>query len=179
MKKLTLITLILIIGINFSQAQNDSTATKLSVEKLDFMVGEWEGTGWMMTRNGKEQSIIKEKAEFKLDKSIIVVEGLGTKTDTITNEVKIIHNAFGIIFFDSKNNKLSMNAYKNGESTQSEIEFIKDKVFQWKMEIPNSGKVRFTVDFSIDDKWTEIGEFSRDGINWMQFLGMELTRKKE
>ena len=179
MKKLIISILILFIGINFSIAQNDSIKTQISIDKLDFMIGEWEGTGWMMTRTGKEESIVKEKAEYKLEESIIVVEGLGTKTDTITNDVKVVHNAFGIIFFDSKNNTLSMNAYKNGESTQSKIEFIEDKIFQWNMEIPNQGKIRFIVDFSTDNKWIETGEFSRDGVSWMKFLGMELTRKQD
>ena len=170
---------ILIIGFNFLQAQNDSIKNLVSLDKLDFMIGEWEGTGWMLTRNGKENARIKEKAEYKLEKGIMVVEGLGTKTDSITNVNKIVHNAYGIIFFDSKTNFLTIDAYKNGESIQSKIEFLEEKIIQWNMEIPNQGKVRFTVDFSTDNKWIEIGEFSRDGENWMKFLEMNLDKIKQ
>ena len=44
------------------------------------------------------------------------------------------------------------------------------------MNIPNQGTVRFTSDYSKENTWVEVGEFSRDGETWMQFLGMELTR---
>jgi beta-N-acetylglucosaminidase len=176
MKKNILFVFIILNGINLLQAQNDSIKNLVTLEKLDFMIGEWEGTGWMMTRSGKENAKIIEKVEYKLEKGIMVVEGLGTKIDSITNEKKIVHNAFGIVFFDSKTNYLTIDAYKNGESTQSKIEFIKDKIIQWNMEIPNQGKVRFTVDFSTEKKWVEIGEFSRDGENWMKFLDLNLDK---
>lgn len=176
MKKIILCTCFLLFGYNSLKAQNDSIKKIVSIHKLDFMIGEWEGNGWMMTRNGKEIAKIKEKVEYKLEKDIIVVEGLGTKTDSITNEKKIVHNALGIIFFDAKTNSLMIDAYKKGESIQSKIEFIEDKIIQWKMDIPNQGKVKFTVDFSTDKKWIEIGEFSRDGENWMKFLEMNLDK---
>src|SRR5690606_3635647 len=178
MKKFILSLLILLIGISSSQAQNDSIKNPVTIDKLNFMIGEWEGTGWMMTRNGKEDALIKEKAEYKLEKGIMVVEGLGTKTDSITKVVKTVHDAFGIIYVDSKTNSLMINAYKKDASVQSKIEFIENKIIRWNMEIPNQGKVRFTIDFSIENKWIEIGEFSRDGINWMKFLEMNLDRIK-
>jgi hypothetical protein len=176
MNKNIIKVLILLIGVNFTQAQNDSLNKSITLSKLDYMIGEWEGTGWMMTRNGKENTEIREKAEYKLEKDIMVVEGLGTKTDSITKEVKAVHDAFGIIYFDSKSKSLMINAYKKGESIQSEIVFIEEKIFQWNMDVPNQGKVRFTVDFRTKNKWIEIGEFSRDGENWMKFLEMNLSK---
>lgn len=128
-------------------------------------------------RNGRSESVTLEKVEYKLDSSIIVVEGLGTITDSLTNVTTVIHNAFGVIFFDSKTNSLAMNAYKDGESTLSKIEFIGEKVFRWNLDIPNGGAVRFTVDFSVDNKWIETGEFSADGTTWRNFMGMDLSRK--
>jgi len=171
-----LTVLIFLIGINEVQSQNDSIKNPLTLDKLNVMIGEWEGTGWMMTRNGKENTEITEKVEYKLENDMMVVEGLGTKTDSITKETKIVHEAFGIVFFDSKSNSLMINAYKKGEFIQSKILLIEEKIIQWNMEIPNQGKVRFTVDFSTKNKWIEFGEFSRDGINWMKFLEMNLDR---
>ena len=176
MKKTIFYICILLFSINVLKAQNDSIKNVASIDKLDFMIGEWEGNGWMMTRNGKENAKINEKVQYKLEKGIMVVEGLGTKTGSITNETKIVHNAFGIIFFDTKTNSLMIDAYKEGESIQSKIEFIEEKIIQWKMNIPNQGKVKFTVDFSTEKKWIEIGEFSRDGENWMKFLEMHLDK---
>ncbi|MFD2823368.1 hypothetical protein ACFS5M_06780 [Lacinutrix iliipiscaria] len=178
MKKITLYLLFFLIGIHFALAQNDSIKDPITIDKLNFMVGEWKGTGWMMTRNGKETTEITEKVEYKLENDIMVVEGLGTKTDSITKETKIVHDAFGVIFFDLKSNSLMINAYKKGEFIQSEIVLIEDKIIQWNMDIPNRGKVRFTVNFNTENKWLEIGEFSRDGTNWMTFLEMNLEKIK-
>ena len=171
-------TLIFYLVVNISFSQNDATMIQNSVKNLSFMIGDWEGKGWTATREGKVFSDVKEKAEYKLDSSILIVEGLGTKTDAISKEVKVVHNAFGVIFFNSTDNSLNIRAYKEGGGVAtSKIEFIDEKVIQWSMDIPNGSKVKFTVDFNTDGKWIEIGEFSRDGLNWVEFLGMELTKK--
>lgn len=177
MKRFTIGTLLLFMGFNFLAAQIDSANVGISVRDLDFMVGEWEGHGWTMTRAGRSESETIEKVEYKLDSSIIVVEGLGTKTDSATQTTKVVHNAFGVIYCDRESNSLFMNAYKDGESTNSKIEFLEEKVIQWNLAIPDRGTVRFTVDFSDETKWIEIGEFSADGAHWRKFMGMELSRK--
>ena len=146
--------------------------------KLSFIAGEWQGTGWMMTRNGKEFSSVTEKAECKQNCSIIVVTGLGTKTDSLTNEIITVHDAFGIITYDKKTGEHFMRAYKNGEVTESEIEFIAEKIIRWSTHSPTGGAIRFTADFSEPGKWKERGEFSREGTNWMRILEMELEKKK-
>jgi len=175
-KTITLAILVLLIGINLLNAQTATTSIQNPVDKLSFMIGEWEGSGWMMTREGKQTSIIKEKVECKLDCNILTVEGLGTKTDSVSQETVVVHDAFGVIFFDPQSNSLSIRAYKKEGVTESEIEFIEEKIIQWNLDIPDGSKVRFTVDFKTDDKWIEIGEFSRDGENWTKILGMELTK---
>ena len=170
-------TLIFYLMVNISYSQNDTTTIQNSIRNLSFMTGDWEGVGWTSTRDGKVFSDVKEKVEYKLDSSILIVEGLGSKTDTISKEVKVVHNAFGVIFFDSLNNSLNIRAYKEGGGVAtSKIKFIDEKVIEWSMDIPNGSQVRFTVDFNADGKWIEIGEFSRDGLNWVDFLGMELKK---
>ena len=180
MKKTAIFTaIILFIGINFTNAQTGSIISQNPLDKLSFMIGEWEGAGWMMTREGKQTSKILEKVECKLDCNIMIVEGLGTKIDSITKETIVVHNAFGVLSFDAKSNSLSIRAYKKEGVTESKIEFIEEKIIQWNLDIPNGSKVRFTVDFKAENKWIEIGEFSRDGVNWSQILGMELTKVKK
>jgi len=176
MKNTIYTLLVIFIGCMSIKAQEQTTATENPLSKLLFIVGDWEGDTWMMTQNGKQTSKIKETASCKAGCTVLAIEGLGTKTDPETQETKVVHDAFGVMFYDTISEQLKMRAYKDGKETESVIEFIEDKKIRWFLDIPNGGKVRFTVDYSTENKWIEIGEFSRDGENWMQFLGMDLTR---
>jgi hypothetical protein len=144
---------------------------------LSFMVGTWKGTGWMMTQNGKQFTDITENVICKLDCAVLSVDGLGTKTDSLTKKKITVHDAFGIISKDVKSNKWVMRAYKKGEVIDAEIVFVSEKVIRWELPIPNNGGViRFTTDFSTPGKWKGTGEYSRDGQNWMKMMETELTK---
>lgn len=157
-------------------SQSSSEPIKNAMEPLQFMLGKWEGNSWAMTREGKVESKINEHIYCKTDCNIMVAEGLGTKVDPETNEIIIVHDAYGVMFVDPETKKLTLRAYKDNKISISEIKLIADKIVRWEMTIPNQGTARFTSDYSQKNKWVEIGEFSKDGENWMQFLGMELTR---
>jgi hypothetical protein len=144
--------------------------------KLMFIIGEWKGTGWIMTQNGKELSTVTETAECKQNCNIIIVTGIGTKKDSATTETKTVHDAFGIITFNKKTGKHTLRAYKNDEVTESEIEFVEDKIIRWNAHSPEGGSIRFTADFTETNKWKETGEFSRDGTKWIKILEMELEK---
>lgn len=144
---------------------------------LFFIVGKWKGSGWMMTQNGKQYNDITENVVCKLDCAVLSVEGLGTKTDSLTKKLITVHDAFGVISKDTKNNKWVMRAYKKGEVIDAEIVFVSEKVIRWELPIPNNGgTMRFTTDFTSTDKWKGTGEYSRDGKNWMIIMQTELTK---
>lgn len=144
---------------------------------LSFMVGKWKGTGWMMTQSGKQFTNITENVVCKLDCAVLSVEGLGTKHDSLTNKDMIVHDAFGVISKDSKNNKWVMRAYKKGDVIDAEIVLVSEKVIRWELPIPNNGgTMRFTTDFTVTDQWKGTGEYSRDGQQWMKVMETELTR---
>jgi len=150
-----------------------------SMEKLHFMLGTWEGKAWMMTPNGKVDSKVKEQIYCKTDCNIMVAEGLGTKIDPKTNKKIVVHNAFGVMYIDAETKVFKLRAYKDNKISISDIDIISEKTIRWSMEVPNQGTVRFTSDYSKENTWIEVGEFSRDGENWIQFLGMELTKTQD
>ena len=178
MKRFIFNVLLVIVSPLLSYSQDAKTPIENPLEQLNFMIGTWEGDSWMMTENGKSSSKIKETVNCKLDCNILVAEGLGTKIDPETNEVKIVHNAFGVIFYDKISQSLMLRAYKDGNETTSKIELVEAKKIRWFLEIPNGSKVRFTSDYSEENKWIETGEFSRDGKNYNTFMEMNLIRVK-
>ena len=46
----------------------------------------------------------------------------------------------------------------------------------WGFDYPGAGRVRFTIGLDAQGQWHEVGEFSRDGTQWMQNFEMTLHR---
>lgn len=174
MKNIILSFLFFIPGLLLAQTPSPDQNSDMS--KLSFMVGEWEGEGWSMTRNGRETSRIHEKVECKLDCNILAVSGQGIKINPETMQSSIVHDAFGVITYDPGADRHMIRAYKQDNVVETEILFLEEKLFQWQIPAPG-GNVRFTVDFRDEDTWKETGEFSRDGVNWMKSMEMELRKK--
>jgi len=131
----------------------------------------------MMTQNGKQFNDITENVVCRLDCAVLSVEGLGTKTDSLTKKLITVHDAYGVISKDANSNKWVMRAYKKGEVIDAEIVFVSEKVIRWELPLPNnSGVMRFTTDFSTPDKWKGKGEYSGDGQSWMVIMETELTK---
>jgi len=49
-------------------------------------------------------------------------------------------------------------------------------MIQWELPIPYGAIIRFTTDFITTNKWKEIGEYSKDGINWIKMMETELFK---
>ena len=175
--KIVTILLVVFLLVRQSDAQPTVMDPAPNMHKMSFMTGEWQGEGWSMTRAGKNLSHITEKVECKLGCNLLVVSGLGTKTDSTTNEVSIVHEAFGVITYDKAADKHMIRAYKNEDVVVTDIVFLEEKLFQWSIPAPG-GTVRFTVDFRQPDTWKEFGEYSQDGATWWKSMEMELRKVK-
>lgn len=154
-----------------------SVSAQAENNPLGFMVGKWKGSGWMMTQNGKQFTNISEVIQCKLDCEVLSVEGLGVKYDSLTRKEVVVHDAYGVISKDTKNNKWVMRAYKKGEVIDADIIFVSGKKIRWELPVPgNAGRMRFTTDYSVAGKWKGTGEYSRDGNSWMVIMETDLTK---
>src|SRR6185436_7802575 len=109
---------------NFFNSTAQVTSEKDHRPALDFIKGEWKGAGWMMTEKGRTNSNITEKVQCKLDCSVYLSEGLGTRFDSITNKNIVVHDAFGIISYDKVKEKWVIRAFKKEGISESELEFL-------------------------------------------------------
>ena len=154
-----------------------SAFTQNEDNPLSFMIGTWKGSGYMMTREGKQFTNITESVVCKSGCAVLSVEGKGTKQDSLTKKEIIVHDAFGVISKDLKSNKWVMRAYRKGEVIDAEIVTVSEKIIRWELPIPNNGgTMRFTTDYTTADKWIGTGEFSRDGKSWMVIMQTELNK---
>ena len=155
---------ILIAQLSFSQSLETDSISKSKISELEFMVGNWKGSGWMMGRDGvKSEFEQTEKIQFKLDSTMVLIEGMGQSGG------KVVHNALAILTYDKTEDKLVFRSYlQNGQSGEFPAELL-DGTLYW---YPNTN-VRYIIGINETGQWYETGEFKR-GENWMQFFEMTL-----
>lgn len=158
-----------------AMAQPDFSAlAKQKLAALDLMVGDWEGTGYLITSTGKEASKVTEKIQYKLDKTVLMAEGKGVITLEDGTE-QVVHNALGVISFNPFTKQYQMNSFiSKGMSTQAKFEIKDANNMVWWIEAGPS-TIRYSLTIK-DGIWKEIGERSMDGENWQQFFEMELKK---
>lgn len=156
-----------------TQAPNDPAS------HLAKFIGRWEGQSRMIIPGNAEPQIAHtlETAQWKLNQTAVLIEGLGTLKDPATGEDRIVHDALGIIRVDPKTNTLRFVAFKADQPMiETELEVLDTGDLRWSMQPAPNVTVRFTISLT-DTTWKEIGEMSNDaGQTWREFLQMNLKR---
>lgn len=167
-----------VFGQEMKKTEDPQANRAAAMKKLDFLLGEWQGTGWIIIGRERKEFTVRESLRPKLDGKIVVVEGLGKSVDEKTGIEKVVHDAYGVFSYDEASGGISFIWFKGGgERGETGIEFG-DKSFVWSFEMPeNKVTVRFTEKLTDKGNWQEIGEVSRDGgATWFKFFEMELSK---
>jgi hypothetical protein len=167
MKEFLLSAAICLAVVSISAQENQSDReSQPAMKQLEFMVGEWKGTGWMMGRDGNRHHFDQtEKVEYKLDNTVILVEGLG-KTDGV-----VTHNALAIISYNKAVQNYSFHSYLSSGLENTFTGEMKEGAFTWYM----NENMRYVLRINEDGQWDEKGEMNRGG-QWFQFMEMKLDR---
>ncbi len=175
MKNIPLLVLFIIASSFLSAQVHDNTVQKEAMKKLSFLEGTWNGTANMMVRGQGNQVIDQtEHVQFKLDSTILVIEGLGKSAD---EESKTVHHAFAIISYDETSETYRFKSWlENGLSGDYEAQFDDSGSFIWTMDKMNGGTVRYKINLDENGNWTETGEWSGDGAQWFGFFSMNLKK---
>lgn len=160
-----------------SQAQmptGPSAAEVEAMKKLDFIVGKWEGEGWLMAGAGKRE-VFKgtENVQAKLHGKALLVDGhfLDPKDN------RTVHETLAIITYDEKAKKCLFKTYLfNRPGGEFELTVI-DKGFSWELHPPNGPKVLYTMKLNEKGEWIESGEVMIEGREPLKFLEMRLAKK--
>lgn len=143
--------------------------------KLDFLIGNWEGEGWMDFGGTRANFHGTEVVQRKLNGVTLLVEGsFFAKRES--GEPFPVHTTLGVISFDPQQKNYRFQSWlAQGTSGERELTVL-DRGFQWEMRNPR-GVVRYTTTISEKGEWVEIGERSADGTNWQKFFEMTLRKK--
>jgi hypothetical protein len=175
MKKLILaLTLLLTPTAAFSQTPDSLSVSMM--KKVAVFKGQWKGSGWISFAAGKKETFVQnEDVRTVTDGSMVTMEGLGQDGSA---EGKVVHRAFGVVFYDVMAQKLKIHAYKDGKFIAADAEVAQDGSFLWGFDAPGgTGKIRYTIRINEKGQWYEVGQFSPDGgKTWFQNFEMTLDR---
>jgi hypothetical protein len=158
-----------------TQAQApDPAVARAAIAKLGFMVGRWRGDAWQLRGNERIGTAMLEVVEPRLGGTVLLVEGRGSIQDS-TGAEHVVHHALGILSHDPATQAYTLRSYlSTGQLGDFAVTLLEDGV-QWSRAVPG-GQVRNTARFTREE-WHEVGEFSRDGLNWLQVMEIRLRRE--
>lgn len=160
-------------------AQTEAMEPAAALEKLAFMTGKWEGTGWQMGQDRQRHTFRQTEDIYMTGAGeVMVIHGLGKTNDPETGEEKVIHNAVAMLTYNTREGHYDFNSYAVGRGGGNHIGKITgDNLFEWYLETPN-GQIRYTIGLNDKGQWHEIGEIAM-GENWFQFFEMTLDKVAE
>lgn len=169
MKKITLLLMMLGLAWNAWSQQDAEQA----MEKLAFLVGNWQGTAQASTGPGQQVNLQQhETVEYRLAGKMLLIEGMGYE------EEKLVFNALAAITFNEQKQEYEMTSWlSTGQNTQAYLLDKGDKKFEWGFEIPQGGMVKYEISLNDQGQWVETGQYSPDGNQWHPSFSMLLDKK--
>ncbi|MBN3581507.1 hypothetical protein JYB64_03850 [Algoriphagus aestuarii] len=151
------------------QAQNYelNLESRKEIKKLEFLIGQWSGSGWMVNQNREKMTFEqKETVQLKINGTALLIEGEGT------SEGEMIHNALAIITMSEGSGEYQFDSFlQSNQQGSFKAELIEDVLYWYPAE-----NVRYVIRLNEKGQWFEIGE-AKVGENWFQFFEMTLDKK--
>ncbi|HEX6158911.1 MAG TPA: hypothetical protein VF111_02015, partial [Thermoanaerobaculia bacterium] len=111
-----------------------SSAQPAEMKQLDFLLGEWKGSGWIqMGPGGRESFVQTETVRTKLGGSLVTMDGLARNPES----GKVVHEAFAVVGWDEQKKGFRMSAFvaPQGRGVDTTLE-TGGKTAIWTMESP-------------------------------------------
>lgn len=177
--RLILAAVVILLGPAWSLAQAPTAAERDAMKKLDFLVGEWKGEGWMEFVPGQRRTFRgTEVVQSKLGGLLVTIEGLFRGQAGGQTEEVIVHNAFAVVSYDENAKRYRFQAHTARGGHEDAEATVGDGQLVWGMKVPQFGDVRYTIKRDDMGRWFEVGEVSRDGKDWRKFFEMTLEPVK-
>jgi hypothetical protein len=151
----------------YGQMPETDLIAQAEISKLTFIVGDWEGSGWMFGPDRVKREFNQtEKIQLKLDGTALLIEGHGTSGG------KSIHDAMAIIRYNHQEKNFSFTSFlSTGMGGNFKAELREGKLYWY----PNEN-LRYIISINEKGQWHETGEVNQNG-NWFLFFEMTLNKK--
>lgn len=149
-------------------------ATREEMQKLAFLLGRWQGSGWIERQLQRVEFHAVQTVDSRLDGLLVMVEGHHSPSTRGGADAALVHQALGVFSWDVTADRYHVSTYlANGYVGDAEA-WLDDGKLIWQLS-PSGIEIRYTFDVR-DGRWLEVGEISSDGKSWRQFLALTLTR---
>ena len=156
-------------------AQTPASGQRAEMKKLDWLVGQWKGTGWMqMGPQGRKDFTQTETIQGKLDGLVLVIEGQGKSQE----DGSTVHTALAFVSYDEGAKTFRWRAFTAEGRQTDTVAKVGTNTLEWGLEIPQRGRMRYTIKLNEKGEWFEVGEMTQDGQTWQKFFEMTLQRQK-
>lgn len=167
-------TILVAMALLAPQANPQVPAVKANMEKLAFLIGDWEGTAWMEFGGRRSELKGKETVRFKAGGTAIAVDGMYSMM--AGGQERVVHDAFAVISW-AEGKGYSMTAYVASGHSATYPLTVSGKGYQWTQINPTlGGEVRYTMKLTDDGHWIESGE-RKDGDKWVKFMELNVAKK--
>lgn len=158
-------------------AQNAAAVNQKKMDVFATFAGRWAGESEMRMPTGElKKARVLEHIQYKLDNTILLIEGTGTAKDSANAEI-IVHEALAILSYDSPSNTYKFRSHiRDGRQTDAWFKVIDTSNYAWGFEGPG---YQMKYNIAIDPEkntWHETGSFSRDGKSWSKVFEMNLQK---
>lgn len=151
----------------------DTAEQAEKIGALEFLAGEWEGSGWTLTaQNAKVEFRQSEEIEFILGRKALTIHGMGRTPDAAPDAAPEFE-AFAVVSWDDKADAYRFRSYSSGHVGDFDAELRAPGVFAWRMP-----SVEFVIDIK-GDAWIEKGWRTLPDGKQFQFFEMTLTRAED
>jgi hypothetical protein len=176
MKRITALALLCVLYVTAS-AQEPTATQKAEMSKLNFLVGNWKGEGWIVSPDGQRRTFRQtERIQSKLGGTAILIEGEGKSRVGDKGEEVTMFQSLAIINYDDRGKRYRFVSQTNqGYYMESEARVIEGGM-EWGFRLPQGGRIRYTIKLTEKGEWFEIGEMTPDEKNWRKFHEMTLQR---
>jgi hypothetical protein len=156
-------------------AQGPALGQRADMKKLDWLIGNWKGAGWIqMGPQGRKEFTQTETIQGKLDGLVLLIEGQGKSKENGAT----VHSALAFVSYDDRAKTFRWRAFTaEGRQTDTEAK-VGTNTVEWGLEIPQGGRIRYTIKLTEKGEWFEVGEISQNGQTWNKFFEMTLQRQK-
>ena len=175
--------MLVLTSMHFSMsAQTSPEVHNQKMKQFAFWEGKWQGEGSTQMGPGPaKKSTVEETLQFKLDGTVMLIEGIGKALDPQTNQSHVVHHAMAILSYEPATDQYKFQTYlKDGRSTPALLKVTAENKYEWGFDVPN-GKIKYIINIDPAMKtWNEIGHYSNDnGTTWLKFFEMNLNKLEE
>lgn len=136
-------------------------AKREAMQRLAYMVGQWQGEGWIQMGGPRITFRGGERVQSRLGGITLLVEGdFSSRPPGAEHDVPV-HQTIGVIGFDETDSTYRLTTWTATGATGNHTLELRDDGWRWQLDV-GTGTVRYTATFPSNDEWVEIGEFSRE-----------------